>query len=672
MGDEAERHVNALLEHFEGTPELVPFLKLLLNLGVGQINVQSVAYAQLLSKLVDVSELVDFGQPLGRRGHLNLETLRARKAQVASEEEFLPIGCESEQDWKQRYEEVLGVCPSKVFRDARYFRTFEWQAKMFAWKRCPWVTALPLVLEERHSHYVLIHCEWLGSTGRCTDEGSSGNLTPGVWSSVWRVVEWMLFIIWSSGRCRDKPVWVCAGACIDGVETAAAEQREYTFHGDDDTWLQGPPCWTEVSKVAANRSGACPPNEQTGREVSDVRGKQREKGNVEEPVQTWRRIGLQIERAATAYKEEVLQSLRSVEDYGRYYEEGQEPGDLKVGQYVYNANKAWIGKVDMISKDKVIVVDKLKLSDLSPVGEARKKWRAASQLVIAPAKPESLREMRRELPTPGSMAVVVGGGRSDLVGRIVRVDKVTNTTCDVHFFNGGELVKLCGNRRLEITSLHVLEGGVDVRSLRCWFEDLSTEEMKHLNGTSSSGDVLKMVKERLQVDTQGFQVMVLPKTSANEKKRFPTTPVHLDTAADGTYPTTFWVGRLQLCPPPPGDPRHEVSLCALRKLSKADLHYDRWKFGCDRGFPRVPSCAKQRMRCSKKVGCKVQWHVFSLSDGTGYLCQVGEHSNHCSDGDCWTSLSESAKIAVAFLARQRLTAFDIERNLRDPANNPSI
>lgn len=95
-----------------------------------------------------------------------------------------------------------------------------------------------------------------------------------------------------------------------------------------------------VSKVAANRSGACPPNGQTGREVSDARGEHREKGNVEEPVQTWRRIGLQIERAATAYKEEVLQSLRDVEDHGRYYEEGQEPGDLKVGQYVYNANKA--------------------------------------------------------------------------------------------------------------------------------------------------------------------------------------------------------------------------------------------------------------------------------------------------------------------------------------------
>lgn len=44
-------------------------------------------------------------------------------------------------------------------------------------------------------------------------------------------------------------------------------------------------------------------------------------------------------------------------------------------------------------------------------------------------------------------------------------------------------MKLCGNRRLEITSLHVLEGGVDVRSLRCWFEDLSTEEMKHLNAS---------------------------------------------------------------------------------------------------------------------------------------------------------------------------------------------
>lgn len=84
----------------------------------------------------------------------------------------------------------------------------------------------------------------------------------------------------------------------------------------------------------------------------------------------------------------------------------------------------------MISKegDKVIVVDKLKLSDLSPVGEARKKWRPASQLVIAPAKPESLREMSQELPTPGSVAVVVGGGRSELVGRIVRVDKVTFTS----------------------------------------------------------------------------------------------------------------------------------------------------------------------------------------------------------------------------------------------------
>ena len=77
--------------------------------------------------------------------------------------------------------------------------------------------------------------------------------------------------------------------------------------------------------------------------------------------------------------------------------------------------------------------------------------------------------------------------------------------------------------------------------------------------------------------------------------------------------------------------------------------------------------AKGRPRASKKVGCPVEWHVYRLKDGRWYLTQIGEH-NHSRDVDRFTCLSQHARDAIQFLARQRHTAFDICRILRGPDN----
>ncbi len=127
------------------------------------------------------------------------------------------------------------------------------------------------------------------------------------------------------------------------------------------------------------------------------------------------------------------------------------------------------------------------------------------------------------------------------------------------------------------------------------------------------------------------------------------------------------VGKLMLRAPPEGHPGHAVSVEFLENLSGGLRDTQKWVFECDRGNKRTPSTAKGRPRASKKVGCPVEWHVYRLKDGRWYLTQIGEH-NHSRDVDRFTCLSQHARDAIQFLARQRHTAFDICRILRGPDN----
>ena len=42
-------------------------------------------------------------------------------------------------------------------------------------------------------------------------------MTAGTWAGVWRVVEFMLLVIWSGNHYKDKPVCVFAGAMLAGA-----------------------------------------------------------------------------------------------------------------------------------------------------------------------------------------------------------------------------------------------------------------------------------------------------------------------------------------------------------------------------------------------------------------------------------------------------------------------
>ncbi len=68
------------------------------------------AYAEILSKLVDVGELVDFGASVGRRGQGDFKCLIDRKKTLAQGDEWLPVGCDSRRDRQMGYQDVYLAC----------------------------------------------------------------------------------------------------------------------------------------------------------------------------------------------------------------------------------------------------------------------------------------------------------------------------------------------------------------------------------------------------------------------------------------------------------------------------------------------------------------------------------------------------------------------------------
>jgi hypothetical protein len=230
------------LQTFSNLAPKSGFVKALAEQPFKEIDVRCPAYAEILSKLVDVGELVDFGSSVGRRGQGDFKCLIDRKKTLAQGDEWLPVGCDSRRDRQVGYQDVYLACNNtSIFRDARWFSNFDWRCKMFAWRECPWITATPVALLELTNHYLMFHCEWIGEKGVMrSDEGKTNKVTDETWDGVWRVVEWMLLVIWSGNMYKDKPVWVCAGALCEGLDKAETQMRQYEWTSADG---RGMPSW---------------------------------------------------------------------------------------------------------------------------------------------------------------------------------------------------------------------------------------------------------------------------------------------------------------------------------------------------------------------------------------------------------------------------------------------
>ena len=68
MAGNVRRWSECLTDLFEPGSEELGFVKALAEQPFKEIDVRCPAYAEILSKLVDVGELVDFGSSVGRRG----------------------------------------------------------------------------------------------------------------------------------------------------------------------------------------------------------------------------------------------------------------------------------------------------------------------------------------------------------------------------------------------------------------------------------------------------------------------------------------------------------------------------------------------------------------------------------------------------------------------------
>ena len=188
----------------DGTQEF-EFVEALVEQSSQEIDVRSPGYAELLGKLADVGELVDFGPSVGRRGLNNVQQLLRRKKTVGEVNEWLPVGCDTLEDREQGYRDVYNACNNTtLIRDSRWFQRFDWRCKMFVWNEYPWVTATPVALLDHKDHYLIMHCEWIGEEGVQRD-GKGKTVTAETWAGVWTVVEFMLLVIWSGNHYKDKP-----------------------------------------------------------------------------------------------------------------------------------------------------------------------------------------------------------------------------------------------------------------------------------------------------------------------------------------------------------------------------------------------------------------------------------------------------------------------------------
>ena len=370
-----------LFEH--GSVEL-EFVQALAEEPFKEIDVRCPAYAEILSKLVDVSELVDFGSSVGRRGHYELQALLRRKQTVAEVKEWLPVDCDTREDREMGYQDVYLACNNtEFFRDARWFNNFDWRCKMFAWHQFPWITATPVALFDLSNHYLMFHCEWIRKQGAMRSDGYKETVTDEAWTGVWRVVEWMLLVIWSGNHYKNKPIWVCAGTMCGGLDRAVTQMRKYEWNSTDDG---GKPSWT----VCDARSRPIPSHD-SGYGVDGGVGLDTELVHAQKCKEVWR----QLNGSASLYRNTVVQALLNVEeDHGYYWEEGQQPYRWEVGQEVYSARHGWTATLASGPKNGSVLLKDKEMgaanSNASVVHKSTKRDKPTgmkeAQLVIAPLK----------------------------------------------------------------------------------------------------------------------------------------------------------------------------------------------------------------------------------------------------------------------------------------------
>lgn len=98
MADTVSQRTEDILQHFEGFEDIQHLARVLADNGELRVDVRSQGYAFLLSKFVDVSELVDFGPGSDRRGHFDFKGLKEQKRRGVEKTEWLGVGCTSTSD----------------------------------------------------------------------------------------------------------------------------------------------------------------------------------------------------------------------------------------------------------------------------------------------------------------------------------------------------------------------------------------------------------------------------------------------------------------------------------------------------------------------------------------------------------------------------------------------
>jgi hypothetical protein len=219
----------------------------------------------------------------------------------------------------------------------------------------------------------------------------------------------------------------------------------------------------------------------------------------------------EVELLANIYRESVLEQPTEPIDYGHcHWDMGQQPGVFSVGTEVYHMRRGWTGTVtsswEQGGKLRVYVEPKLpRASESNNREHSQKRGYDTDGLSVVAIKSNHLDQLATV--TLGR-AVVAKGQLVEHYGRIVHVDSVGEDVCGVHYYEGEKVQRLKISKRF----LSGLDGEREPSAGR-WVvamfvpDDFIKNSGLHVKGEVCSGPVTMMMKDHFIRDGSPFTLV---------------------------------------------------------------------------------------------------------------------------------------------------------------------
>ena len=337
----------------------------------------SVTYGHQIRKSVDVRDLIHF-KGISERATLDCTFKSLLKRTPSSEVDVDAV--------QEEYQRCVTLLDASDLGDRVKIRYRECLEELVCSTYClpsqPWITSSPFVdVLNLDGDLFLLHCQTLPGCCLRMDATGRAQVTEAAKTWTWKLVEWMLHVIWASGHHNTAPVAVYIGF-FGATKLISWEWKKF-----DPT--ENKVIWTAEAHLLGDQYRAC----------------------VLEKLQP------DVERV----------------DLGHVcYDTGQIPGKFAIGTEVFNMHNGRTGTVIQVETRARV---RLRYKDIGK----RSACVQVKDLLVVAIKSDEKDELM-PAPVAGRLAAVAKGHNSDLYGRVVQVDSVHQEYCFVHYIKDGEKV----------------------------------------------------------------------------------------------------------------------------------------------------------------------------------------------------------------------------------------